>query len=1132
VSARLIDVASPTGAKGRYAWWVGDESQKARVMHDSYVSVPPANSAEKIFRSQSPGSTGTKVIKDLEGITVAQEARLKALPTHNTLDLVVNAANKQPAKRNFHTITPFSQSVLADVREGGLKRDLSVILEQPIDRANSGDEYMLYAFDDSRFSDRANSRVPIQDLAAYYQLYDDEPNLNNGRRGGVNYNSATLTNAIQMQVPDLDGNTQNRQRFLREYTTQYRQPVIAKVQFLLAVGAQIVTPAERQAILDNFNLPPGSRGKRSGIKPMRDSDTHKLRLGVMPMITLWNPNNIPMVLDATQLLRFGTPAFAMRWRKYMADGSIKDMRYTNLNYAMGGTDLTTGASRALNPHILKFRFANSTSRRVAFQPGEVKVFSIPSTQGGTLLGGGNAIRFIYEVTIDPVNSWDPYGFFLAPNSTPQGAYGNEAPDAYSFTLPDMGSNSGECMVFGSGDRISLEIVTENPQAATADNNTRVRDGRNVSMNGEVYNAGFNLSMFDSAYEPWQRSVDFLRHYQLLSRHGNTPALRAEMAKFNADLLTPGFPGGVAPIDHVTSSNAIPGSQIIGASAAGEVIGMLDFSLNYGCEAGTLGVGGYGGGRRVAARPFLHGPLAAPPFLDNADKASLYDFSLDWQIGKVNNVEDSIIQAAPGTGNGHYGGGYTVESGTTHVVQRDIPVLPPLSLASLSHAQLGGYSLAYSAPMGDNPDTDAYWWKSTRMRNPVGNDYQKVTATGQGGLAPHVLQAIGNSYAHPNIPAGRSFTTKVRLFDFDEGEKQVPFADHSYLANKALWDEYFFSSMSPQPSKVELFGGTARTARQVADDFFFGDGTKALPNRRMVPYRNNLDPAKLDSLFAGADNFADGLGDKIAAHLMVEGAFNVNSTSVEAWKVLFSSLRGKPVAYYESGKTPLESVSADTTPVNPGMLPNAKPVTGSSIISPNNPPEQWKTGRELTDEEITQLAEAMVRQVKLRGPFLSLSEFINRRLDSSNTGGMALKGALQAALDDPGVSINAPFRTPGRMLDSEVGGIGFAFPDAAKGPIAYGSQPYVDQADVLRGLAEQLTPRGDTFVIRTYGDSLDASGNVVARAWCEAVVQRTPDYVDPQDDNHIRTAGLQSESNRRFGRAFNILSFRWLDSDEV
>jgi hypothetical protein len=175
---------------------------------------------------------------------------------------------------------------------------------------------------------------------------------------------------------------------------------------------------------------------------------------------------------------------------------------------------------------------------------------------------------------------------------------------------------------------------------------------------------------------------------------------------------------------------------------------------------------------------------------------------------------------------------------------------------------------------------------------------------------------------------------------------------------------------------------------------------------------------------------------------------------------------------------------------------------------------------------------MVEQVKLRGPFLSLSEFVNRRLDSTNPT-LSAKGALQAALDDTDVSINAGFRGRKRTFSAaEKAYVNATFPEAMEGAIAYGSPAYVDQADMLRNLAEQLSPRGDTFVIRTYGDALDNSGKVIARAWCEAIVQRTPEYVDSSDEAYLKQADLSSDKNKEFGRKFEITRFRWLNDSEV
>ena len=58
-------------------------------------------------------------------------------------------------------------------------------------------------------------------------------------------------------------------------------------------------------------------------------------------------------------------------------------------------------------------------------------------------------------------------------------------------------------------------------------------------------------------------------------------------------------------------------------------------------------------------------------------------------------------------------------------------------------------------------------------------------------------------------------------------------------------------------------------------------------------------------------------------------------------------------------------------------------------------------RELSDEDIAELAEAVVEQVRERGPFLSLSEFVNRRL--SNDADLSLSGALQSAIDSSGLN---------------------------------------------------------------------------------------------------------------------------------
>lgn len=1139
VNAQLIDIIGDVASvSGRYAWWVGDQSQKATIMADSYSSESSLTDADRIFRAQAPASMGTKAISELSQLTPEDEVQFdKVGASLEQLDLFSvdgSQVSGSPSKtftfvddaeqqHSFHHFTMNSLGVLADVREGGLKRDLSTLLERPIDINEDGDEFMLYAFDDPRFDDRSQSRVPIQDLAAYYQLYDDEPAFGNQRREGIRYDSDELPDSMQLNVPDYDGGSTDRERVLEEYTTLYRQPVITKVQFLVGLTAQEITAADRLDIQNQIDGITNVDGYHN--VPIRADDTHRLRVGIMPMITLWNPNNVPLIMDSAQTLLINNPPpITLRWRKNSGAGDDFESNWFNLSFLASGGTQNYGFSSGFP--LLQLTIAGEGADSVVFEPGEVKVFSVSAAEE-SLLGQGEGSMTLVAEGYKAEPGYDPFGFLLMRQSAPYSS-SQTPPDVFLFTTAGGPGNPESNMVFNSSDSLSLFIDHDVGTGNWA-------SGQVVGMKSDIKGAAFAFSLIDPGYREAGGSDNtgfgFLKHYSMVSRHGNPSdnSLKNAMASFNEQLMTPGFPGGVTPIDYEDPSEAIQGSALIGASSASEVIGMFEFSLSLGCEVGTASTGGFGGGRRVTSRPFLHSPVSAPPFIDQADKASLYNHGWDWQLSRVNNVEDSIIQADPGTDNGFFGGGYTVEAGTTYVIQREIPVLPTISIASLSNAHLGGFSLGRDALIGDDPNASL---GKNRVAILEGTDHQKTTATGQGGLGPHIVQAIGNSYAHPNIPAASAFTTKTRHFDIDEGEvDDIPFVDHSYLANKAIWDEYFFSSIAPQPSKVPLFGSVNLTAKELADGFFFNNpNNQHLPNRRLKPYTVSFTQDDLDTLFTEVDTYTNGLADKIAGQLMVDGAFNINSTSIEAWKVFLYSMRGKPIAYFESG-VELEEVQVIGTSLTSGILPNSAPIQSSEISSPKLPAEQWMTGRELTDVEISQLAEAIVKQVKLRGPFLSLSEFVNRRLDENDLD-FSVKGALQAALDDDSVSINANFRTGARMIDEETTDIGgFDFPDAAKGPIAYGSTAYVDQADLLKHFSEQLTPRGDTFVIRTYGDSLDAGGDVIARTWCEAVVQRVPEYCDSLNLSHEKQADL-TETNRSFGRKFKIISFRWLDSSEV
>ena len=395
---------------------------------------------------------------------------------------------------------------------------------------------------------------------------------------------------------------------------------------------------------------------------------------------------------------------------------------------------------------------------------------------------------------------------------------------------------------------------------------------------------------------------------------------------------------------------------------------------------------------------------------------------------------------------------------------------------------------------------------------------------------HPSYAIGNSLADPRLGSGgnkglhRSAasgdTTAAKSGGFHEsllgwssdtkraksrGEwattarvilGDVPVADNlvydlSFEANQNLWDRYYLSTGSPSDKQR----------------FVENPEKNPLPNARIKPARAM---AKIEQL----RDF-----HQSAAVLMVDGAFNVNSTRTEAWKALLASSR---LTGYGSG----ENVPFPRVLDSPeGAWQNGDPTSSEEV---------WAGRRELTPGEVERLAEAITREVKLRGPFISLADFVNRRLAEDDTGRM---GALQAAIEKSGLNSSLAAAYPLENKKSlpdyrHADNIADATrmeqtlkPDSK----AWGAPAWLTQADLLQALGPVLSARSDSFVIRTYGDAVDSSGKITARAWCEAVVQRTPEPLDPDESGlNPRLNGASGD----FGRRFVITTFRWLSPEEI
>jgi hypothetical protein len=410
--------------------------------------------------------------------------------------------------------------------------------------------------------------------------------------------------------------------------------------------------------------------------------------------------------------------------------------------------------------------------------------------------------------------------------------------------------------------------------------------------------------------------------------------------------------------------------------------------------------------------------------------------------------------------------------------------------------------------------------------------------------------IGNSYHTPFVTRGSSIQTRNNSYTLG-GAGTTRYFDLSYLLNTALWDGYFFS------------GITQQNALAVTNPRYEFNGTVSTSEARSA---------------------------NSAEHLLVKGAFNINSTSKDAWVAFLGGLNGLRV---------------NTDPEARGVpYPRTLWQTEHSDIN-NNAFKTSGTGdnayagyRRLTVDEIGLLADEIVKRVRARGPFVSLSHFINRTLvaasadfnadinDADGSGrlayssvpmGRGLSGPLQAALDSNVSKINT-FQTVNGDVVTPDGSDEFGDRVLFNGEVVHSTQykpnynntasvyfadkavdsPHIEwditkkkmpgpagrtstatpgwllQGDILQALGPALSPRSDTFVIRAYGEVVNPTdaNQKTAQAWCEALVQRSADYVETADSPETDHASLTSPTNKLFGRGYKVIGFRWLTAEDI
>ena len=429
-----------------------------------------------------------------------------------------------------------------------------------------------------------------------------------------------------------------------------------------------------------------------------------------------------------------------------------------------------------------------------------------------------------------------------------------------------------------------------------------------------------------------------------------------------------------------------------------------------------------------------------------------------------------------------------------------------------------------------------------------------------------LFVIGNSFAPLYSPVNN-------VSNYRSTENWTDW-DRVWVTNAAIYDRFFLSGAAP-----DTFRGTElRNLNKVLDDFAAGTGALANPRTKLFSFRDvNTTRAML------ADH------RRIAGATCTDGAFNVNSTSVEAWATVLASAKKNTM-----GKLTAEQPAKDQNARYPRAARGAD-VSDYNYKKPFNDKSAWSGLATLDDTQIRQLAKSIVDETRFRltnnhrsqvnlqpgldvhapvvfrgqitpVPYVGMAQFVNRYLCGMDYS-VSYAGCLQNAIaradlagaqlsnrtttaaapvsdaaaqspttqpgmvpwTDPNFRANFPIRPPGASSN--------------QAHMYQGGAASLMQSDILSVIGSALTTRSDTFTIRAYGDVTDGPGSRVSlgATWVEAIVQRSPEFCDASQppetevgnplDGALHNPQLKP-ANRTLGRRFQIVSVRVLSPREL
>lgn len=1126
---------NPDRASGSFAWWVGDNGVKAIVTEVDPYQTRLRTGTDWPVNANTLSMQGTNigVLADFSQLDYRDAGAVEKLLRSSELadlQLVESSVSSQAVKEHFHDLTTRSMGLQTNTRHGGLKRDLS----------------LLFEMSDADFNDPNGDF--ISEMAA----------VTKEESGGAGVGGLGLVYDNMTEAPWYEKAQQ---------VLLYKYPISGD-----ASGDGVIYGPSFGMLRDYYRLYKGITNKETQ-PTLEEGWVHTYQPSKARVIQNGNGNNSGS--KARALARKYTLGM-QGWRKYLSNGSpettqssvsvgtqwgvltgdaIHSIRSTQGSYTpylsrvtnvFALTSYSTGSVNLeghdeyefdiiWQPHITLHNPYNvriqSQEMRYTAELRHLKLKSVycsyndengkrqEYTNNYLSSGGEVKLRDIFPKSTRDM-SWEGSEVILKIPRTPF-----EPGEVKVFSV-----RSELTPAHGSALTVDLEAVAASATGGIRLNAASIVDDYRgfVASNGAFRNfigsdeveIKFKLekagAQFVDIWNPELNDWDAM----FSVKHGETAQLFGNVT----------WDQGAVQLyrDRVDSYEA----SAIASLVFDDYVKPLSFSEDLGGGGSLVGISD---SRKVYPNFMLTNPMAAS---FHEWGAGLID-EFTWS-GVFHSYAESFVsayqhprsQVRDGSSRGSWGNDHG-SNGPSRAVLFELPTAPMQTIGQFQHAVLHPMPYFSVNAVGNSFPSPFV---------PYLNGSKQIPATfrpdrsGSGGWSTAKFSGDGVFYA---------FEVNWPLSGVDK-RNEYCFYDFSYMLNDVIWDGYFFSSIAPTQSLMgqsyRLPSDVAKGEVAIANDIErlvvgFVDGLEELRNSRM-----KLLPSEL-----AASQVVHELQDfrKSAKHLGVSGAFNVNSTSVDAWKALLSGYREAAVAHSENVSVQVQQLGEGISAF-PGMSLAGGGAAGAFTNLANG--SAWAGFMKLTDDMIEKLAKKIVAQIiersEYRGgergrngspvPALSLGQFINRINANPNSSKRDLTqgGTIQQAIVAAGINDNlsglpvAEFKAENfnqthnptpvawvRNYREYYPDPNYTFDVRNVSPLA------LTQADILQAIGPLISARSDTFTIRAYGDVEDPlSGEIQSQVWCEATVQRT-----------MREENSTNKPNHRL---FEIVGFRWLSPEEI